>query len=246
VSKVATGPHSGLLADDWLAEQLGVRAWRVDLGDTDHRAFDRVVRELDEEPSFAYAKVPTDRIAAVHALEDHGFRVVDMAVRLRRNGIADLPEASDGIGPAGPEDADAVADVARNAFTRSRFHLDPAIDDAVANELKAAWTRSWFSGRRGDAMVVARFDDRVVGFLQLLREGPTAVIDLIGVAETARSRGAGAAMIGVAARMMATEALEVGTQAANVDSLRFYQRLGFVVIDTAYVLHRHGGHHAHR
>jgi hypothetical protein len=38
---------------------------------------------------------------------------------------------------------------------------------------------------------------------------------------------------------LADARIVVGTQAANLPSLAFYGALGFTVIDTKYVLHRH-------
>jgi hypothetical protein len=35
------------------------------------------------------------------------------------------------------------------------------------------------------------------------------------------------------------ERVQVGTQAANLGAIRFYERLGYVVDETAFDLHRH-------
>ncbi len=81
----------------------------------------------------------------------------------------------------------------------------------------------------------------MTGFLLLL--GPTGnalVIDLIAVDESMRGRGVAGAMIGFAARAFPDAGrVRVGTQAANVPSLRLYERLGFRTVATQYVVHSH-------
>jgi ribosomal protein S18 acetylase RimI-like enzyme len=140
-----------------------------------------------------------------------------------------------------PGDRQAVEDIARKSFLYSRFHLDPAFSRAVADRIKAEWAGNFFHGQRGDHMVVAEVAGAVRGFLQLLQDEPERMtIDLIAVAEDVRGRGVASAMMGYAMRACRARTLRVGTQAANLASLRLYENLGFRVIATSYVLHRHG------
>jgi ribosomal protein S18 acetylase RimI-like enzyme len=66
-------------------------------------------------------------------------------------------------------------------------------------------------------------------------DGP--VIDLIAVARSQRSHGAGRALVAALAGDGAP--IDVGTQGWNTGALRFYERLGFLVRDTRFVLHGH-------
>lgn len=241
---VAADAGAELLPDPWLGALLERPAWRLELGSGE--GLGPLLAELGDGPSFVTAKVPTDRVSDVHVLEAAGFGVVDTAIRLRREGIAGLPDGGEGIDWATASDEPGVVGVARTAFHSSRFHLDPRLPDAAAGQVKAAWAAGWFRGDRGDAMVVARDGMDPVGFLQLLTQGDVLVIDLIGVAVERRSIGLGARMIGFAATSLKPAWLDVGTQAANVGSLRFYEQIGFRVASSSYVLHRHGGCHANR
>jgi len=190
---------------------------------------------------FAYARLPTADVRSVQLLEDAGFRLVDTGITLE----ADVLRGEDGAGAAArsarPADAAAVGALARSAFRFSRFHLDPRIPARLADEIKAQWAGNFFAGKRGDYMVVTEHAGEVAGFLQLLA-GPDSVltIDLVAVAEAHRGRGLATAMIRFAARECGAPArLRVGTQSANVPSLRLYERLGFTVAATSFVLHRH-------
>lgn len=218
-------------ADHWLTEQLGVPAYHLGEGDP---------VELPAGPSFVDAKVPTHDVGRVDRLESAGFRVVDTAVTLELpSRTVDAPITATGF--AAPGDADVVAEIAATAITLSRFHLDPRIPDVTASALKAAWTRSFFAGNRGAWMVVARTGSTVVGFLQLIDTVDALVIDLVAVRPLDQGAGLGRSMMARAARDCGSaSALRVGTQAANMGSLRFYESLGFRVVGTQYVLHRHG------
>jgi ribosomal protein S18 acetylase RimI-like enzyme len=109
--------------------------------------------------------------------------------------------------------------------------------------LKEAWARNYFRGQRGQWMVLAQPADQPVGFLQLLAAPDGGlIIDLIGVEGHSRRLGAAAAMIAFATQhCRPLVPIVVGTQAANVASLRLYSGLGFLPEATTYVLHRLSG-----
>jgi ribosomal protein S18 acetylase RimI-like enzyme len=96
-------------------------------------------------------------------------------------------------------------------------------------------------------MLVAVRDGAPVGFLAGLAaedEGARAhVIDLIAVEDAARGSGAGGALVSrfVAGSEGSFDLVLVGTQEENPDATRFYERLGFERMRSAYDLHLHAG-----
>jgi ribosomal protein S18 acetylase RimI-like enzyme len=87
-------------------------------------------------------------------------------------------------------------------------------------------------------------DGAAVGFLTALvaveAGRRVATIDLVGVDSGRQRSGVGSALVAAfAAHYGGCDLLRVGTQAANLPSLGFYERLGFTIQQTAYVLHRH-------
>lgn len=229
-----------LAADGWLSGFLGRPAYRL----TDLSACDGMQEDLTRQSMFVTAKCPAADIAAVGRLEAAGFRVIDAALTFD---AASLRADSGGkpVRFATPQDRAAISDIAGRAFRYTRFHLDPALPDALAHRIKAAWADNYFSGQRGDGMVVAEQGGQVVGFLQLLWAGDALVIDLIAVAPEAARQGLASAMIGFAAAHGTGNArrpasFKVGTQAANTASCRLYENLGFRLCASAFVLHHHG------
>ncbi len=81
-------------------------------------------------------------------------------------------------------------------------------------------------------VLIALEGERIVGHLQLTETGVAGEIEITNMAVLAshRRRGVGRTLIMAALRLAQTEArhlVRVGTAAADVDNLRFYQRLGF-------------------
>jgi ribosomal protein S18 acetylase RimI-like enzyme len=221
-----------LAADPWLAETMKRPVHRVTLSrDGSGR--------IEAPRGFYYGKLPTAEIASVAGLGDIGFRLVDTSVTLERAvAMPAVPDAR--VRAATPEDRESVMAIARSSFRWSRFHLDPLIPSELADEIKAQWAGNFFTGLRGDHMLVAEAGGTVAGFLQLLRAPDGAVvIDLIAVKEAERGRGLGGAMIRNAERLLPGGRMRVGTQVANAASLRFYESLGFRTVASTYVMHLH-------
>jgi ribosomal protein S18 acetylase RimI-like enzyme len=230
---------AGVTADPWLSDLLGRPAWKVAPDVADPAA---VVARAGKGPAFFFARVPAGEVSALHRFESAGFHVVDTTVGLEaRSAVLAFTRPRPGIRLAKASDRDVVASLASRSFQWSRFHLDPAVPDAVADRSRAEWVSNFFGGGRGDALVVAEHEQNVVAFLLLLGpESGILTIDLIAVDRGQRRNGLGAACIGFAASHFAeARMLRVATQAANVGSLRFYENLGFRTVSSQYVLHLH-------
>lgn len=232
---------AGLIRDPWLSRLLGKPGFHLAKG---AGAPAEVLAAL-QGPCFVDAKVPAEETAAAAALQEAGFRLADTNVRLHRPaGMAAAPFGRTGttVRFAVPQDRDAVAAIAASALRWDRFHRDPAIPGDTADRIKAEWAANFFSGRRGDWMVVAEREGRPAGFLQLLKGSDgSLVIDLVAVAPDFQGHGLGRAMIEFAAvHCPAPAGMLVGTQLANRASLLFYARLGFGFDAASHIFHFHG------
>jgi len=216
--------------DPWLAEVMRRPVFRVEgSGNTD---------ELALTTGFYFAKVATDRVADVRALERRGFGVVDTNVtfELQREVVVD---SNVDVGELRDAEADAVLAIAGSAFRYSRFHLDPDVGAELAHHVKREWIRNYVRGVRGDGLLVARHGGTPIGFLAPLVSHGTAVIDLVAVATEAHGRGAGSALVNAFCARYTGKPRIVGTQVANVPSIRLYTKLGFVLARSQYILHHH-------
>ncbi|MEC9347242.1 MAG: GNAT family N-acetyltransferase [Pseudomonadota bacterium] len=224
-----------LRPDAWLSQQLGKAAWHLALPEDPEADIALPV----PGPCFVDAKVAVADTAGAARLEAAGFRLVDTNVQLQRPAWPGAHSRTSRM--AEDRDRRAVEAIAGSSFQTSRFHLDPAIPGTVADRVKRAWAGNYFEGRRGDLMIVAEVEREVAGFLQLLRQGETLVIDLIAVDAHFRGHGLAHDMIACAeATVPDIKVLRVGTQIANPGALRTYLRNRFEVVQASYVFHYHG------
>ncbi len=236
-----------LAPDRWLAEQLGREVYRLAVDELPAADVPETAGQVEAlladatGPALVYAKVPVAAVTLAGALERAGFNLIDTSLTLERPRFERSEPAPGVVRAARAADEGVVVALARCGFSRSRFHLDPAIGAETADEIKAQWVANFFRGRRGDVLAVATRGERIVGFLLALVAADGAlVIDLVAVDREHRGRGIAADLTRFAeARLPAAAPLRVGTQIANDAALRAYQKIGFTVVRSAYVFHRH-------
>lgn len=246
--------------DAWLSEIVGYKAFNVRMeGAGEEEACGRKLRDHfgSKCKAFYFAKVDTTQIDCVRELCSSGFYFVDVNIMLRRDvgagseylerddkGQYSIVEAHDG-GCLNSKQREILLGIAASCFKYSRFHLDPLIPVAIANEIKRRWIGSYLDGKRGEKLFVALKRNRPVGFIAALtaefRGEPHGTIDLVGVGLDHQGQGVGTAL---ARHFLAhcrgrNEPALVGTQAANIPSLRFYARAGFAPVASSYVFHAH-------
>lgn len=196
--------------------------------------------------SFLYAKIDCSNHSVLSHLEAFGFYVIETNVSLkqvrgRKFKIGSNHNERYQIRLASIDDRKGVEEIASKSFTFDRFHEDPKISSTKADEIKKHWVGNFFSGKRGDVMVVACENNRPVAFLLLLFREKENIIDLIAVDSDHRNNGLGKQLIDFAKNIDPTQkSLLVGTQATNVPSIRIYEEMGFQKIHSQFVLHYHG------
>lgn len=233
--------------DAWLSGILRRPVFRLDIPvEAKNFAAELGAHAAEHAHAFYYAKVDTNRTDIVRELGLAGGYVVDVNVtfRLDRPSLLKSPEDVS-VGQSTEADHHELLDVAGSTFEYTRFHLDPLIDVELAHAIKREWVRNYCSGQRGDRLFSARLGGKAVGFLAALRHESgghsAAIIDLIGVGRAARRRGVGAALIHAFVEHYHSSADEliVGTQVANIPSMRMYERAGFSIAKSQYVVHLH-------
>ena len=199
---------------------------------------------FESKPIFIYTKIPVavGYLKLVKCVERLGFHLVDTNIVFRKP-ILRNPKCFNNncqMRFAQQEDREQVAELARKNFTYSRFHLDDEIPSSTANNIKAEWVSNFFAGKRGDKLVVALINNVVVGFSLLLESMEDLIIDLIAVDKNQHRKGIASDMITyVEHHLNEFSRIQVGTQLANVPSIRLYEKMGFRVFASNYVFHYH-------
>lgn len=204
-----------------------------------------------QKRAFYYSKVDTDRIEVVRPLSAAGFYPVDVNVTFGigtesgKNPLARQKTSGFKIGAVEGGQQEAALEIARTAFAYSRFHLDPLVPKATADRIKHDWILNYLKKKRGEHLWIASVAGRPAGFLAVLastdRGKEVRTIDLIGVSRDYRRQGIGLALTQFFINHYWDQChyLQVGTQIANLPSLGLYQKAGFQVAKTAYVMHLH-------
>ncbi len=225
-----------IISDDWLTGLINKPAYSL-------QNFDHSLKKKDlpEGNVFIWTKIPVDDVERLICLQKLGFYIVDTNIQYflsRRIILNDY----DNVRFARPDDSIQVRKIANDAFKYDRFHADPNIPNYIANKIKKEWAGNFFLGKRGNWMVVCEKNSKIIGFLQLISKNEkTILIDLIAIDEKSRGNGLAKKMISYAYEkcLLNNGSLEVGTQLANLPSIKLYSKIGFHMNLASYVLHKH-------
>lgn len=238
----------------WDREHFGFAVARVEHLQAADAAAARIlvrhaVRELaDRRVGLCSARLSSDALACVEALEDEGFRYRELTLSPWRDLRAWRARGFGVTRPAAADDVAAIAGIARRAFRTDRFHRDARLDPAAADGLYERWVRSWFARDDGDARArVLVAGGEVRGFflydLQRPADGGDTVARLVldAVDPAVAGRGHGYRMycdvLDEAARL--ARYADVVVSAANPAVVHLYGKLGFRVTSGGEVtLHR--------
>ena len=221
----------------------------------------------DHGVRFLSVRLPEDAIAALHAVESVGFRIIESFLTFGRKTAGEIPfvrspdssglgnETKDGGSDCGvrlaqPDEMETVAAIAHRAFESFRLRVDPQIPESRARHSRREWVRNGFKGR-AEAIYVAESENRlrsesprIVGFALLRSKAgteKTGEIELIAVDPAFHGRGIGKALVAEAIQHYQgkTSEIHVGTQAKNLRAIGLYTRMGFSVIRSELSFHRH-------
>lgn len=265
ISLSGTGALPALLATHtlpWESSLFGVPCTAIDylLSPADRPARRNAARALIEAAvgrarvggtRFLSCKVYTDDLEMVHALEAHGFYLVDTALVY----VIDIPNSrwqpeSDGfvVRAASPQDRDAVAAAFRSAFRKhfGRFQADPQIPSDIANSVYERWVEASFDGY-ADHIVVAESEGGIVGasfWKNSSTEERAHHVSLghysIGaVRPEAAGQGVFIALTQRGMRLFEQDArfIEGPTHVNNYPVQRGYERLGWKILDATHTFH---------
>lgn len=231
--------------DVWLTQTTSFPCYRLNGWKPGGSFGDDIAKLSGNGKSFFYAKLPTHDLSTSALVTRAGFIIADTNITLDWKDSAFHANPSVVVEEAQTAQFKPLQDMAARCFQYSRFHLDPFFPNELANLIKRRWVESYCNRSRGSALYAARIGDAVVGFLAaLVMEGDKenmAVIDLVGVAPEYQRRGVGFALVRHFVDSWAgrVDKLRVGTQVANIASLKFYRRCGFEAAESSYVFHGH-------
>lgn len=192
----------------------------------------------------AYLLADADDHATCASAQAHGYSVVDIRVNLESAAPASAPSLGRADGPlvraARSDDVETLEAVARESHRDTRFYMDGHFDHPRCDQMYQLWIakscRGW-----ADRVFVVEVDGSAAGYVTCHLADRVGRIGLLGVADAARGRGAGSALIAAAVRWFADQdalRVTVATQARNLAALRLYQRAGLTVASIQLWFHK--------
>jgi dTDP-4-amino-4,6-dideoxy-D-galactose acyltransferase len=233
-----------------LAPQLDAAARTAAVAEVADRALQRC-REMDI--AILLRRMVGARAEEVPLFQERRFQLVDRIVTLTAPATAFVPDLL--VRPAASADRDALLAIARNAFPHSRFLADPSLDQNKARAVYVGWLETLLSGEtvgdksgQGGVVLVAEHADKAAGFVAMRRDSildefagqPIASMEMFAVAEVARGRGLGSALLAAARNWSArngAKLVEASTWSASDVARRSYARAGFEMRDTLLTFH---------
>jgi hypothetical protein len=197
------------------------------------------------------ARLDVEDIAGVDVLERRGFRLMDALVTYRMRPRKEHPTDVREVGVIrdfAPPDADAVLEIAREAFSgyKGRFQHDPHVPAERAEAFYLEWARKCMSREMADKLLVSvNSEGRLIGFLFFRRREPASTVGRVpilggGLGACRRdSPGAYAGLIREATIWSHQQGGigEYQTQNYNFPVIRVYEAAGAHYVRAEYTLH---------
>jgi ribosomal protein S18 acetylase RimI-like enzyme len=160
--RIGAVEHLAVISDDQAAVEIL------------HELIDALTRRLtDRATQCLVCKVQSDAWPKIHALEQHGFllmdTLLDFVFDFSRTPLEKIslkkrdPQLQ--IRRAARQDLPALMAINKKAFGAyfGRYHADPRIPPGAATKIYAEWVRSAFDGW-ADWVLVAEVDDKIAGY----------------------------------------------------------------------------------
>ena len=191
------------------------------------------------------ARCVASDLAAVHAMQDNKFYLMDSLIYYERTFDEKAPASmgSVAIRAAVPGDADRVRSVATEAFRdyTGHYHADPRLSRAASDDVYSSWAyRSCREPGVADQVLVAERDGSIIGFLTI-RFDEDAEGLLFATRPVVRGQGVGRALMieGMAsAERKGARRFVISTQVTNLRSQAVWARLGFRPAAVFYTFHK--------
>ena len=233
----------------WLSDVFGYPCFRVSPCFFDARKLGGQSPAPNPVPGFYWGRITTGIVSTkLHEWLDEGFNLIDVSVTLQRppglfetnpwrTGGKDVVPITVGF-PQLSDVAD-LAGLAEQAWRCSRFNLDPKVTAEQAAAVKRAWISSYVTNQREGMLLSAILDGKKVAVLCVAKKPEFFTIELLAVKPEYQGRGIAKELLKMLFRWTKDRPVTVGTQAANVDAIRFYEDCGFRTQKLEYVLHLH-------
>ncbi|PCK19783.1 GNAT family N-acetyltransferase [Bacillus pumilus] len=157
------------------------------------------------------------------------------------SGQMDMPSIGQDVVISVPneKDYDEAVSLGDQAFGKSRYALDPYLDQSVVRHFYQEWMRNNLYGR-ADINLVAKLNDEVVGLIQGKAVANKMAIELFAIRSDIQGKGIGKRLFVEMMRVSHDRQysfISAGTQVHNIPAIQLYEKMGSRTMNTFLYYH---------
>ena len=123
-----------------------------------------------------------------------------------------------------------IINIAKENNLNSRFIKDKFIPTSFKIKYRSEWVRNFFRKKRGDYLLIAERNNKILGFILIIKKKNLFIIDLIVSDKKYRKKKVATSLINYINNkiMKKKDKIAAGTQIDNLVAIKMYKRLGFI------------------
>ena len=128
------------------------------------------------------------------------------------------------------QDIKQIVNIAKENNLNSRFIMDKLIPVKFKKKYRSEWVKNFFKKQRGDYLLVADRNKKILGFILILKKKNQLIIDLVVSGKKHRKKRAATSLIKYINNkiMKKKDKITAGTQIDNLVAIKMYKKLGFI------------------
>ena len=126
--------------------------------------------------------------------------------------------------------------------SNSRFFNDLSLPFKFRKIYRAEWILNFFKKKRGDILIIAHKNKKIIGFVLMLKKSFGLQIDLIVSSKNYQNKKVGTSLVNYVNNnyLKINDVIKAGTQLDNINANMIYKKLGFAKRkNLSYVYHVH-------
>ena len=123
-----------------------------------------------------------------------------------------------------------IITLAKENNFNSRFIKDNYIPRNFKIKYRSEWVKNFFRKKRGDILLVAEKESKILGFILVLKKKNQFIIDLVASGKKYRKKKVASSLINSINNqiMKSKDKICAGTQIDNLVAIKMYKKLGFL------------------
>lgn len=239
-------------ASPWEKRNLGMSAWEITLDRADMADVPGTIAALKDskfDNSYVCIKLPVGDLQMVHALEDDGFRFLEVQMALvdhfnpdelsRQLQSLHLELTPVEVPREKEKWADIISRISPGMFETDRIALDPRFGSKVSCARYKNWCMDLLENNNSHLMVYKSGDDVVAFNLSVYDEGRKSNEGIIGgVFEEFKDSGFGVSVVNDDKGRDAFGKRKTHVSSNNLPVVKLHQRCGRIMTDMVYVFRK--------